>query len=158
MKFSRPSKMDWMFCKMDRGMFSICSFLGCPLFVYSLVLYIRNIAKCILQTWCILVETIVQLSQTFRPSKYNGLMLCCLFSSVTNGILSIFCFTLRRLSSSNSQKGKWSNHLSSFCLMPHISSQSKQDFMLILMDWMIQETRKYRLGTDLSTPTVLLHT
>lgn len=64
--------------KMDRGMFS---FVFPPVvhlfFVYSLVKRGRNVAKCILQTCCILAEqkTFVGLSQTFKPLEYNRLML-----------------------------------------------------------------------------------
>lgn len=66
--------MDWIFCKMDRGMFSfVLPLLVHLFFVYSLVLCGRNIAKCILQTCCILAEkkTFVRLSQNFKPLKYN---------------------------------------------------------------------------------------
>lgn len=76
--------MDWIFYKKTKqnknGLWNvfICFSTGCPpFFVYSLVKRGRDVAKCILQTCCILAEqkTFVGLSQTFKPLEYNRLML-----------------------------------------------------------------------------------
>lgn len=93
--------MDWIFCKMDRGMFS---------FVLPLVVHLFCLQSCFMwKKYCQMhsadllyfsrknICSIVSKLLTSEIQLIN--VVCrCLLGSVTNGILPIFIFTLRGLS------------------------------------------------------------
>lgn len=115
MKFLRPSETDWMFCKMDRGMFSICSSIGCPPFiVYSLGCCFEWKKYCQIHSTHILYfswkenHCVKYLKR--QNTAENLLLCCCLFNSDPNGILFI-SVSFYSYVSPHCRQGTWSNHM-----------------------------------------------